>query len=241
LAVDDDPGECSLIVLPDVFTAIIEPQVLEATIKLLVGAGERPAVGPYVPTGKLDHIKGDRTRFATSVAAQRLVVEKLSRHGLPLLIIEPAIFLLHGYEYPSIDPTFPTSAVTSAGEFLDRRVDAFPSQARRGRAQLMGHCTEISLAPAHTGQYQRLLERAGFDVSIETTTCCGMAGIFGHEAENQAMSRSLFDSFWRPLLEREGPSERCAPGYSCRAQSKRLDGAELTHPYVVAARAFGYH
>ena len=82
------------------------------------------------------------------------------------------------------------------------------------------------------------MERAGYEVEVQSTTCCGMAGIFGHEAENQELSQKLFFDGWAPLLNKPGPIANCAPGYSCRSQAKRLGGVTLDHPVVLAVRAF---
>jgi Fe-S oxidoreductase len=63
-----------------------------------------------------------------------------------------------------------------------------------------------------------------------------MAGIFGHEVENQAMSRKLFDLTWRSLIEAAATSSSArvaATGYSCRSQVKRFatdPAAEAVHP-----------
>lgn len=239
LGLGDPLSGATVIIVPDAFTCVIDPSVMEAAIKLLRAAGERPAMGPFVPSGKYDHVKGDRKRFARAVKKQREMVEKLSRHQVPLVILEPAVFMLHEHEFPAIDPTFPSTAVTAFSTLLDGLLDQLPQGVGHGELQLFGHCTETSLRPEHSAQYGRLLSKSGFTVTAEATTCCGMAGIFGHEAENQEMSVSLFETYWRPLMQKPGPVERCAPGYSCRSQSKRLDGAPLSHPYVVAARAMG--
>jgi Fe-S oxidoreductase len=156
-----------------------------------------------------------------------------------LVIIEPAVALLGAHEYASIDESFPSDATTSLAEFLAPRLAALPASTGRGNegaVQLFGHCTEVSLAPERMGTYRSMLEAAGFDVQTEATTCCGMAGIFGHEAESQPMSTALFNMGWRPKLESGDPVHRCASGYSCRSQAKRF-GHTLTHPIQVLASA----
>ena len=42
-------GNATVIVLPDVFTAYIDPDVLGATIDVLRAVGERPALAPFLP------------------------------------------------------------------------------------------------------------------------------------------------------------------------------------------------
>jgi FAD/FMN-containing dehydrogenase/Fe-S oxidoreductase len=235
----DGVGNATVIVLPDVFTAYLDPDVLDATMRVLRAVGERPALAPFLPSGKFDHVKGRRRRFAKAAAQQRDLIERLARHDLPLVIIEPAVALLGAHEYASIDESFPSDATTSLAEFLAPRLAALPASTGRGNGgtvQLFGHCTEVSLAPERMGTYRLMLEAAGFDVQTEATTCCGMAGIFGHEAESQPMSTALFNMGWRPKLESGDPVHRCASGYSCRSQAKRF-GHTLTHPIQVLASA----
>jgi Fe-S oxidoreductase len=158
---------------------------------------------------------------------------------VPLVIIEPAVSLLGAHEYTAIDGSFPSDATMSLAEFLAPRLAALPASTGRdneGVVQLFGHCTEVSLAPEQMGTYRSMLEAAGFNVQVEATTCCGMAGVFGHEAENQEMSTALFDMGWRSKLKSGDPVHRCVSGYSCRSQSKRF-GYTLTHPIQVLASA----
>ncbi|MGK0275437.1 MAG: FAD/FMN-containing dehydrogenase/Fe-S oxidoreductase [Ilumatobacter sp.] len=235
----DGVGNATLIVLPDVFTAYIDPDVLVATIHVLRAVGERPAIAPFLASGKFDHVKGRRRRFAKAAAQQRELIERLARHNVPLVIIEPAVSLLGAHEYAATDVSFPSDATTSLAEFLEPRLAALSASIGRGNegvVQLFGHCTEVSLAPERMGAYRSMLEAAGFDVQTEATTCCGMAGVFGHEAESQEMSTALFNMGWRPKLESGDPVYRCASGYSCRSQAKRF-GHTLTHPIQVLASA----
>lgn len=235
----DGVGNATVIVLPDAFTAFIDPDVLEATIAVLRAVGERPALAPFVPSGKFDHVKGRRRRFVKAAALQRELIERLRRHDVPLVIIEPAVSLLGAHEYVAIDPSFPSAGAMSLAEYLDPRLAALPSSTGRGNGgvvQLFGHCTEVSIAPERMAVYRSMLEAAGFDVQTEATTCCGMAGVFGHETESQKMSRALFDTGWRPKLESGDRVHRCASGYSCRSQAKRF-GHTLTHPIQVLASA----
>ncbi len=238
LGVDDNPGAATVVILPDAFTAYLDPEVLMATVSLLQMMGERPAVARFVPSGKFDHVKGRRKRFAKAVAAQRARIERLARPGVALVVIEPAIALLHRHEYLASDPSFPSEAVTSLPHFLAERLNALPEGNATGTVQLFNHCSEVSLTPHTTAAYRALLERAGYRVEVQPTTCCGMAGIFGHEAEYQEMSRKLFFEGWAPLLARPGPVGHCAPGYSCRSQSRRLGSVALDHPVVLAVTAF---
>ena len=153
----------------------------------------------------------------------------------PPVVIEPAIALLHGHEYPRAIAGFPAAAKNLV-EVIADRADRLP-QLRTERAlevTLLGHCTERATAPAWLGRWVDVLEAVGHSVVAPDVGCCGMAGIFGHEAANQEMSRQLFDLTWRPQLDGSGLDDRthavAATGYSCRSQAARLAGVELVHP-----------
>ena len=68
-------------------------------------------------------------------------------------------------------------------------------------------------------------------LTYQTTGCCGMAGIYGHESRNQKTSRKLYDMSWKNLVEApENKGKLVATGYSCRSQSKRLGSMAIPHP-----------
>lgn len=234
----EQAGDATVVVVPDAFTAFLEPDVLIAALDVLRAVGERPIVAEFRPSGKFDHVKGRRRRFAQAVAAQRELIESLAATGLDLVTIEPAVSLLAGHEYAAIDSGFPRS-VRSLPEYLHERLDRLgsPSRGRGRHVQLFGHCSEVSLAPQQMESYRAILEAAGCSVEVEATTCCGMAGVYGHEAEHQTMSIALFDRGWRPKLAAGDYTARCAAGYSCRSQAKRLGHPGLLHPVQVLAAA----
>ena len=241
---DGDIGDATIVILPDAFTAFIEPDVLTSAIGVLRAMGERPAVGPFAASGKLDHVHGRRRRFARAVARRRHVIESFAPSTV-LVEIEPAIALMHRHECTSIDRSFPDDRVASLATVVAARLDRLPAPARQagqagqaGQAQFFGHCAEVSLAPENSDAYRAILTAAGYDVTSESTTCCGMAGIFGHEAEHLQMSNELFETGWRSRL-RAPFDVRCASGSSCRSQAARLADADLVHPVQVLARTIG--
>ncbi|MEO6653489.1 MAG: FAD-binding and (Fe-S)-binding domain-containing protein [Ilumatobacteraceae bacterium] len=233
----DPADDVSVIILTDAFTALLDPSVMEAAVVVLRAIGERPAITPFVPSGKFDHVVGRRRHFALAVARQRGLVESYRDLDATLVVIEPAVALLANHEYLAIDPSFPSAAVRSLAGFLAERVDRLPLGSARDTVQLFDHCTESSLAPGDIDAYRSMLERVGHTVEHEQTGCCGMAGIFGHEIEHLSMSTALFERSWGPRLESDRFTRRCASGYSCRSQAQRFGFGSLQHPVQVVAAA----
>ena len=59
-----------------------------------------------------------------------------------------------------------------------------------------------------------------------------MAGIFGHEVGNQAMSRQLWDLTWSAPVA-DDQAVPVATGYSCRSQAGRFGEQTVLHPIAM--------
>jgi Fe-S oxidoreductase len=72
----------------------------------------------------------------------------------------------------------------------------------------------------------------GLKLEPQATGCCGMCGVFGHEAEHYGESRGVFELSWAARLAKEPAAQRSvlAPGHSCRSQVKRFAGFVPRHP-----------
>ena len=227
-----------VVILPDVFTARLEPATLVGAVDLLARLGYDPAVAEFVPSGKFDHVKGRRSAFRQAAEAQAAVVTAIVADGATPIVLEPAIALLHHHEYPNATDEFPDD-VRNLVELLDERADRLMTVAgATPRAvTLLGHCTERATAPHWLTAWERVLRAAGHTVTTPAVGCCGMAGIFGHEVANQRMSAELFDLTWRAHVEAgpgDQPTSVVATGYSCRSQVKRYLGeAAVDHPLTL--------
>jgi Fe-S oxidoreductase len=128
--------------------------------------------------------------------------------------------------------------VLSLDQFLHDRLADLPAGQGSGPAvTLLAHCTEKTADPGVTQRWRAIAARLGVALEAGAAGCCGMSGLFGHEAENAAMSRRIFDLSWRAPLA-EGPV--VATGFSCRCQSERLTGEAVVHPAsLLAERLFG--
>ncbi len=227
-----DPEQPSdIVLLTDVFTAVFEPATLERVADVLAVVGFSVSVAPFTASAKFDHVKGDRPRFAKAAAKQAALVTSVTAAGAVPVVIDPAVALMFDHEYPAIHPGFP-SGVTGLAEVLAERLDRMPTSVVPRTVSLFGHCTERSLAPTWVASWRELLEAAGHEVTVIESTCCGMAGVFGHEAAHQAVSEALFDRGWRtPLSDAAGNGAAAlATGWSCRSQAKRFGFVDVVHP-----------
>ncbi len=229
------PGAgADVVILPDVFTARLEPSTLATAVEVLQRLDYVVAVAEFVPSGKFDHVKGNRTAFAKATRAQAELVRRILDDGATPVVIEPAIALLHGHEYRNAVAGYPVG-VRNLVDVIEQRLDRLPtasSGADPRTVTLLGHCTERATAPDWLAAWTRVLTAAGHDVDVPQVGCCGMAGIFGHEKGNQEMSRRLFEMGWADLIGPAAGENRVvvATGYSCRSQVDRFADRRIEHP-----------
>jgi Fe-S oxidoreductase len=100
---------------------------------------------------------------------------------------------------------------------------------------LHGHCHQKS--SYGTKGTKQALAQTGCEVNEIDSTCCGMAGAFGYEAEHYAISQQVGELSVLPAV-RHAPEGTLivAPGTSCRDQIEHFTGRQALHPIEVIAR-----
>lgn len=219
-----DPAS-DVVILPDAFTSFFEPELVAATVRVVEHFGKRARIAPYLPSGKPSWVLG-RLADANAYAARRATFLASCRaQGLPVIGIEPALTL---DENRSASPQLPQ-------EWLLAQLRTTPRRAVRSQeATLFLHCTERSLADGAADDWREICAALGLRVSLPRTGCCGMAGIWGHEAENAATSARIFKQGWaEPVANATG--EILATGFSCRCQLQRQAKMASRHPLELIA------
>ncbi|MGZ0175666.1 MAG: FAD-binding and (Fe-S)-binding domain-containing protein [Acidimicrobiales bacterium] len=222
--------DIDVVLVPDVFTSALEPETLAQAVLVLQSLGYVAAVSKFVGSGKFDHVKGRRSRFAKAVARQADLILSITAAGAVPVVVEPAVALLHRHEYPATMASYPSADVRSLADLLLERVSELSVVGGGELVVLLGHCTERATEPALAAGWTSVLQAAGYQVQAPEVGCCGMAGVFGHEAANQQMSKDLWDLSWAPRLENTSAKHLVATGYSCRSQAKRFSDTHLVHP-----------
>jgi len=70
------------------------------------------------------------------------------------------------------------------------------------------------------------------------SSCCGMAGSFGYQAETQHVSRAMAEASLLPAVRGASADDIIvADGTSCRHQIRDLGGREAVHSVRVLDRA----
>lgn len=236
-------GPKTVILLVDPFTALFDAAVPVATWDLIRKLGFEPLAVRLLPTGKFEHVKGMRRRFQHAAEAQITALTSLGSRleerldgSVPFVMVEPSVALMFEQEYRDHVAVTGNLQVQALQDWLLDIPLELPTPSRAGKesVQLLGHCSERAADPGSGGTWRRVFSRFGVELETPAVGCCGMAGVFGHEAENQAVSRRLFDLSWRPKLQSPDPQDpeqiSLATGFSCRCQSAHLIGRRPMHP-----------
>lgn len=229
--------ENSVILLQDAFTSFFESQLVLDTYDLLSLLGYTVYIPPFFASGKPLHVKGFLPQFRALVERNYQTITQLGNLSIPIIGIEPSIVLTYRDEYIKIldaKPTFPR--VQLLPEFLVTQLERLPKLGtNRQPYYLLGHCTEKTIALNSQKQWQQVFQAFGIPLTLVDTGCCGMAGIYGHEAEHYAASKAIYQMSWGQHIP-SSPEERqrlLASGFSCRSQVKRFEGFSPQHPVQV--------
>ncbi len=235
------PAERSQTVLlvQDAFTTFYDAHVVLAVHDLLVALGYRPTLLPFRANGKGLHVKGFLGAFKATARRSAELLRRAGALGIPMVGIDPAVTLTYRDEYRRALGT-PGFEVLLLQEWFATRTDDLrlrlerhgyvPPAARQ--YTLMPHCTEQTAAPNSQKQWKQTFAVFGLDLRLASAGCCGMSGMYGHEAHHRNESQALYEASWKRQLPpaQEDRSRFLAAGYSCRSQVERFDGRPLAHP-----------
>jgi Fe-S oxidoreductase len=83
-----------------------------------------------------------------------------------------------------------------------------------------------------------LLKKAGATVELIDSSCCGMAGPFGFEADKIEVSKAIANLGLLTAIDSAAPETLIvADGFSCREQINQLGHREAMHFAEVMARS----
>jgi len=230
-----------VLLLADTFNRYFEPENLRAAIRVLAAAGYR-AVLPehagrplccgrtYLSAGMVDQARAEARRTLAALAGT-----------LPVVGLEPSCLLTLRDEFPAMLPGPDTAGLSARAsllsEFLVRENVQLPVGAFAARAHVHGHCHQKSFG-AFPDALATLRQVPGLDVQPITSSCCGMAGAFGYQAETQDASVAMAEAGLLPAVRAAGEDDLIvADGTSCRHQIADLSGRRATHSVMVLDRA----
>jgi len=209
------------VLFPDTYTNYAHPETGKAAVRVLEAAGVHVDLAERTDSGRPAHSKGflDKSRAAARKNVDAL--EPRVRDGWDVVLVEPSDAVMFQSDYLDLlsGEAAETLAANTYGvcEYLDRfRLDAeIDWRAPDASLSYHGHCHQKATKKDHHAV--GVLRRAGYATDPVDSTCCGMAGTFGYEAEHHAMSESIGDILVDQLDDSDGDLA-VAPGASCRTQ-----------------------
>ncbi|QIM68569.1 D-2-hydroxyglutarate dehydrogenase YdiJ [Basfia succiniciproducens] len=232
-----------LLIVQDPYTSYYDATVVADFVELCWKLGFKPVLLPFKPNGKAQHIKGFLGQFARTAKNQADFLNRMTKLGLPLVGVDPAIVLSYRDEYNEIlQQNRGDFHVITAHEWLKNQLDsnllktAVKNLQKNHRTlnthewYLFPHCTEQTFMPNSPQEWQQIFTAFGQHLEVEKVGCCGMAGVFGHDMKNQEMSKAIYAGSWATKLTGKNIEYCLATGYSCRSQVARLENEELKHP-----------
>jgi FAD/FMN-containing dehydrogenase/Fe-S oxidoreductase len=228
-----------VLLFADTFNRHFEPENLRAALRVLCAAGAAPmlprAAGrplccgrPALAAGQVDRARAELRRVLAACAGTA-----------PVIGLEPSCLFTLKDELPALLPGAESRALAARAmllaEFLADRTLHLHDLPRR--AHVHGHCHQKSFG-AFPAALDLLRRVPGLEVVPIASSCCGMAGAFGYQAETQDVSRAMAELSLLPAVL-AAPAEDLivADGTSCRAQIADLAGREAVHSVRLIARS----
>jgi FAD/FMN-containing dehydrogenase/Fe-S oxidoreductase len=228
--------DTAVIIVQDAFTSYFESQLVLDLVDLLRKLDFTVLVAPYRPNGKPLHIHGFLQAFENTARRNAQMLAELATTGVPLVGIDPSITLTYREEYRKIKDAEVVN-VMLIQEWLAQQCEILTIHGKKllpHHFKLLAHCSERTSAVQTIRDWQQIFQALGQQLEMLTTGCCGMAGTFGHEADNLETSKKIYQLSWSEVIN--DPDNRgilVATGYSCRSQVKRLDNQQIPHPVQV--------
>ncbi|ELZ47178.1 FAD linked oxidase [Halorubrum coriense DSM 10284] len=244
-----DEADRDVLLFPDVYTTYTDPGAGKAAVRVLEAANCHVEIPDVDGSGRPPHSKG---MLDVSRATARDAVETLAprvRDDWEVVVVEPsdAVMLQSDYhdlldgdasDVPDADVAAVSEHAYGIMEYVDahRLDESLSLDAPTESLTYHGHCHQKATKKDHHAV--GVLRRAGYGVDPVDSSCCGMAGSFGYEAEHYAMSKAIGENLFEQVDASDGDA-LVAPGTSCRTQLEEGPGEvpEPSHPVEKLAAA----
>ena len=225
-----------VVVFVDTFNRWFEPDNARAAIRVLQAAGckvhtAQPLAGgrplccgrTFLAAGMVEEARAEARR---TFDALRPHVER----GIPVIGLEPSCLFSFRDEYAVLleDTEVLTKNAFLFEEFLAKEPGKLQFRESKHEVLLHGHCHQkaFDAMPA----VEKVLGMVpGLKVSTVQTSCCGMAGSFGYEAEHYGISMKMAEMALLPEIRKAPGALLVADGTSCRHQIADGTGREAVH------------
>jgi FAD/FMN-containing dehydrogenase/Fe-S oxidoreductase len=233
----------------DTFTDYYHPEVGQAAVRILEALGYSVVVAER--TGCCGRPAISKGLLPTARNWARRNVDALlpyASRGVPIIGTEPSCILTFRDEYPDLLRDEDSKAVAAQTFLLDellmKLAEEEPEQVAgifrddtKQEVLLHAHCHQKAIVgPEPTLRMLNLVP--GYKASLVETSCCGMAGSFGFEAEHYEISKAMGSLKLFPAVEAASPDTVIAiTGVSCRQQIGHFTSRKPRHAIEIVADA----
>ncbi|HEV3010881.1 MAG TPA: heterodisulfide reductase-related iron-sulfur binding cluster, partial [Burkholderiales bacterium] len=233
---DEGVADGDVVLFVDTFNRYFEPENGRAALKVLEAAGYRVHAPrglccgrTFLSAGLVDEAKKEARKMVEALAPY---VAK----GVPIVGLEPScLFSLRDEFTVMAGVGDQLKGALLFEEFLARKPGKLKFKATQQQVLLHGHCHQkaFDVMPA----VEKVLGMIpGTKVSTVQTSCCGMAGSFGYEAEHYDVSMKMAEISLLPAIrDSSAQTLLVADGTSCRQQIADGAGRQAVHVARVLA------
>jgi Fe-S oxidoreductase len=219
-----------VVLLVDTFNRYFEPENAHAAFKVLEAAGYRVHAPrglccgrTFLSAGLVDEAKEEARKMVEALAPY-------AAKGVPIVGLEPSCLLSLRDEFTVMAGVGDRlKGALLFEEFLAQKPGKLKFKPTERQVLLHGHCHQkaFDVMPA----VEKVLGMVpGLKVSTVQTSCCGMAGSFGYEAEHYDVSMKMAGLSLIPAIKNAAPETLLvADGTSCRHQIADGTGRRAVH------------
>ncbi|MDH6131727.1 FAD/FMN-containing dehydrogenase/Fe-S oxidoreductase [Kitasatospora sp. MAA4] len=222
------PGARPVLLWPDSFTNLLDPEPARAAVEVLehLGYAVRLPDGPvccgltWVSTGQLGTARRVMRRSLRALPPD-----------LPVVGLEPSCTAALREEFPKLlgaEGRPVAERIRTFAEFIDEHAsDSGPAQLPRTTAQAVTqvHCHQHAVLGTEADR--RVEALIGLENRVLDSGCCGLAGNFGFERGHYDVSVAAAERVLMPEVRAAAPDTVVlADGFSCRTQISQLGDAK---------------
>ena len=234
--VSPNDADRKVLLFPDTYTNYNHTHPGKAAVRVLESAGVHVDVPDDVaPSGRAAFSVGMLDTAEERARRNIDLFTEYIEHGYEIIAVEPSDAVVFQDEYLDLvnTPEAETVAAHAYGvsEYMDeyRLVEQLPLDEPDETLAYHGHCHQKATGKDHHAV--GVLRRAGYAVDPIESSCCGMAGSFGYEAEHYDLSKSIGERLYEKLDASDGTP--VAPGASCRSQIKDRETRDEKPPHPI--------
>ena len=165
--------------------------------------------------------------------------------GTPIVGLEPSCVFTFRDEYVALFPGDAEAGKMARIQLADEYLAAgFASgklktpwrKTPAASIHVHGHCHQKAF-DTFDATLALLKTLPGCEVKAIESSCCGMAGSFGHEKGHYDVSMKMGELALFPAVRAAGEASICASGVSCRQQIHDGTGRIARHPMMLLAQS----